>query len=91
MIPSIFEARNRSLDLSEDERKHWSQSISGALVGFADSIGAFGGFLIDIVLRQSYLMERTETPALWIFLGGYVGFAILTWAVYVRRPLSERV
>ncbi len=60
----------------------------GAMVGFADSVGAFGGFLIDIVLRQSYLSARTETPALWIFLVCYVGFAVLTWAVYVRDSAS---
>ncbi len=90
MIPSVFEARSRSLDLSEDERKRWSKNVGGAMVGFADSVGAFGGFLIDIVLRQSYLSARTETPALWIFLVCYVGFAVLTWAVYVRGSAADR-
>jgi MFS transporter, NNP family, nitrate/nitrite transporter len=88
MIPSVFDARSRSLDLSEDEREQWSKNVGGAMVGFADAVGAFGGFLIDIVLRQSYLSARTETPALWIFLVCYIGFAVLTWAVYVRRPVS---
>lgn len=87
MIPSVFEARSHSLDLSEHDRKQWSRNVGGALVGFADSIGAFGGFAIDMMLRQSYLLVRTETPALWIFLGCYVALAALTWAVYVRRPL----
>jgi NNP family nitrate/nitrite transporter-like MFS transporter len=90
MIPSVFEARSRSLDLGDDDRKQWSKNVGGAMVGFADSVGAFGGFAIDIALRQSYLMARTETPALWIFLGCYIGFAVLTWAVYVRRPVTER-
>ncbi|OIN81301.1 NarK/NasA family nitrate transporter [Mycobacterium malmoense] len=88
MIPSAFEARSRSLDLEEKDRKQWSKNVGGAMVGFADSVGAFGGFVIDIVLRQSYLTARTETPALWVFLLCYIGFAILTWAVYVRRPVS---
>jgi NNP family nitrate/nitrite transporter-like MFS transporter len=86
MIPSVFESHSRSLDLSEDERKRWSKNVGGAMVGFADSVGAFGGFAIDIVLRQSYLSAHTETPALWIFLFCYIGFAVLTWALYVRRP-----
>ena len=90
MIPSVFEARSRSLDLGEEERKRWSKNVGGAMVGFADSVGAFGGFLIDIALRQSYLGARTETPALWIFFFCYIGFAALTWAVYVRRPVSTR-
>lgn len=90
MIPSVFEARSRSLDLDEDHRNRWSKNVGGAMVGFADSVGAFGGFLIDIVLRQSYLSARTEAPALWIFLVCYVGFAVLTWARYVRRPASAR-
>ena len=90
MIPSVFESRSRSLDLSEDDRKQWSKNVGGAMVGFADSVGAFGGFAIDIVLRQSYLSARTETPALWIFLLCYIGFAVLTWAVYVRRSHASR-
>jgi len=35
MIPSIFEARSRSLDVSESERAAWSRAMSGALIGFA--------------------------------------------------------
>ena len=58
MIPTVFEARSHSLDLSEDDRKQWSKNVGGALVGFADSVGAFGGF-DDIVLRQSYVSART--------------------------------
>lgn len=84
MIPSVFEARSHSLDLGDDERKQWSKNVGGAMVGFADSVGAFGGFAIDIALRQSYLAAHTETPALWIFLGCYIGFAVLTWVAYVR-------
>lgn len=90
MIPSAFEERSHSLDLSEEDRKQWSKNVGGAMVGFADSVGAFGGFLIDIVLRQSYLMAHTEAPAMWIFLGCYVGFAVATWAVYVRKSASDR-
>lgn len=90
MIPVVFEALSRSLDLSEDDRKQWSKNVGGSMVGFADSIGAFGGFAIAMVLRQSYLSARTETPALWVFLVCYAGFAVLTWAVYVRQPVSAR-
>ena len=70
-------------------------------------MGAFGGFLIQVVLRQasldvSALLKAAETPAekvaiasantdwavpaLWVFVGAYVVFALITWAVYLRSP-----
>jgi MFS transporter, NNP family, nitrate/nitrite transporter len=86
MIPSIFEARSRSLDLSEPERQHWSRAMSGALIGFAGAIGALGGVGINMALRQSYLSSGSATAAFWIFISFYVGASVLTWAIYVRRP-----
>ncbi|MGH3969572.1 MAG: nitrate/nitrite transporter [Mycobacterium sp.] len=90
MIPSIFEARSRELDVSEPERRHWSRAMSGALIGFAGAVGAFGGVAINLALRQSYESTGEETSAFWIFLGFYVVAATLTWAMYVRRPVSAR-
>ncbi|HEY1440572.1 MAG TPA: nitrate/nitrite transporter, partial [Mycobacterium sp.] len=43
MIPSIFEARSLSLQVDETERRQWSRSMSGALIGLAGAIGALGG------------------------------------------------
>lgn len=86
MIPSIFEARSRSLQRSEAERRHWARSHSGALIGFATAIGAFGGVAINLTLRQSYASSGTETPAFWAFLATYCAVAALTWVRYVRRP-----
>jgi len=90
MIPSIFEARSRSLDLSEAERRHWARSHSGALIGFATAVGALGGVAINMTLRQAYASTGTETPAFWIFLAAYGAVAVLTWAMYLRRPLRMR-
>lgn len=86
MIPSIFEARSRSLDGSEIERRHWARSHSGALIGFATAIGALGGVAINLTLRQAYASSGTETPAFWVFLVSYCAAAGLTWVMYVRRP-----
>lgn len=88
MIPSVFEARSRSLELSEADRRRWSQAMSGAVIGFVAAFGALGGVAINLALRQSYLATGTDTPALWIFVAFYVAAAVLTWAVYVRRPAS---
>ncbi|MEB3032375.1 nitrate/nitrite transporter [[Mycobacterium] nativiensis] len=87
MIPSVFEAHSHALGLSEGARRNWSRAMSGALIGFAGAIGAFGGVGINLALRQSYLASGSATTAIWIFLAGYVGAAGLTWLRYVRRPL----
>ncbi|MCV7169267.1 NarK/NasA family nitrate transporter [Mycobacterium manitobense] len=86
MIPSIFDARSRSLDLSEADRVNWSRAMSGALIGFAGAVGALGGVGINLALRQSYLSSGSATSAFWIFAVFYVVASVVTWARYVRRP-----
>ena len=88
LIPSIFEARSRSLDVSEAERRRWARAMSGSLDRHLPAIGALGGVGINLALRQSYLSTGTETSAFWMFLASYVAAAILTWMLYVRRPVS---
>jgi MFS transporter, NNP family, nitrate/nitrite transporter len=84
LIPSIFEKRSRELNVGAAERRHWERGMSGALIGFAGTLGGFGAMGINLALRQSYLSTGTQTPALWIFVVCYVGAAALTWARYVR-------
>ncbi|WAC91229.1 nitrate/nitrite transporter [Mycobacterium sp. Aquia_213] len=88
LIPSVFEARSRSLDVSEAERRQWSRAKSGSLIGICSAVGALGGVGINLALRESYLRSGTETSAYWLFLASYVVAAILTWRMYVRRPES---
>jgi NNP family nitrate/nitrite transporter-like MFS transporter len=91
MIPSIFEARSRELNGSEAERRHWARDMSGALIGFAGAVGALGGVAINLALRQSYASTGEETAAFWMFLAFHVVASVLTWVLYVRRPVSRRV
>jgi MFS transporter, NNP family, nitrate/nitrite transporter len=86
LIPSVFEARSRSLEVGAAERRRWSRAMSGSLIGFCAAVGALGGVGINLALRESYLRSGSGTAAYWVFLSSYVGAAILTWAVYVRRP-----
>ncbi|WP_102141365.1 nitrate/nitrite transporter [Mycobacterium hubeiense] len=88
MIPSIFDARSRSLPVSEAERQYWSRAMSGALIGFAGAIGALGGVGINLALRQSYLTSGSATAAFCIFVAFYIFALGLTWVKYVRRPES---
>ncbi len=91
MIPSIFEARSLALEVDETERPQWSRSMSGALIGLAGAIGALGGVGVNLALRQSYLHSGTATAAFWVFALFYVAASVLTWAIYVRRPLEVAV
>ena len=88
MIPSIFDAKSRSLDMPEADRVMWSRAMSGALIGFAGAIGALGGVGINLALRQSYLTSHSATTAFGIFLAFYVVGSTVTWFRYVRRPVS---
>ncbi len=91
MIPSIFEARSHSLQVSEEERQRWSLSMSGSLIGFAGAIGALGGVGINLALRQSYLSSGSANAAFLIFLAFYVLASACTWFRYVRRPAETAV
>ena len=88
MIPSIFEARSRSVVGSETDRQNWSRGMSGALIGFAGAIGALGGVGINLALRQSYLSSGSATAAFWVFVAFYVAALTLTWLRYIRTPLA---
>jgi MFS transporter, NNP family, nitrate/nitrite transporter len=88
LIPSVFEARSRSLDVCEADRRLWSRAKAGSLIGICSAVGALGGVGINLALRESYLRSSTETSAYWLFLTSYVVAAILTWRMYVRRPES---
>ena len=95
MIPSVFAllgekdalARGYDPKVAAVEFKR----RAAAVIGIAGSIGAFGGVLIQVVLRQAALGATGaawSVPALWVFLASYVVFAGVTWYVYLR-PTSE--
>jgi MFS transporter, NNP family, nitrate/nitrite transporter len=86
LIPSVFEARSHALDVSDAQRRHWSRAMSGSLIGICSAVGALGGVGINLALRESYLRSGTETSAYWLFLASYFVAALLTWAMYLRRP-----
>ena len=90
LIPAVIEARSHTLEVSEAERRHWSRNMSGALIGFATAAGALGGVGVNLTLRQSYQSTGTDTAAFWVFLVIYVAAALVTWSMYVRRPVAGR-
>jgi MFS transporter, NNP family, nitrate/nitrite transporter len=90
LIPAVIEARSHTLEVGEAERRHWSRNMSGALIGFAAAAGALGGVGVNLTLRQSYESTGTNTAAFWIFLVIYLAAALVTWSMYVRRPVAGR-
>ncbi|MGV9975120.1 nitrate/nitrite transporter [Nocardia beijingensis] len=86
IIPSVFEAKSKSLDGTPAQQAAWSQNTSGALIGFVGAIGALGGVGINLVLRSSYASTKSATTAFWVFMAFYVLCALVVWAVFLRRP-----
>lgn len=76
MIPAIFKATRPDF--------HEARRMSGALIGLAGAIGAFGGVLVNIAFRQSFLATGEANGAYVAFIAFYVVCVVVTWAVYLR-------
>ncbi|MFE3901606.1 nitrate/nitrite transporter [Streptomyces sp. NPDC059153] len=88
MIPAIFRARARAeiaggTPSAEAERRSRRQTT--ALIGVAGAIGAFGGVLVNLAFRQSFLETHNGQAAYLAFLGYYGLCLVVTWAFYLRR------
>jgi NNP family nitrate/nitrite transporter-like MFS transporter len=73
MIPpsSDAEARRRvAVGEDEAEATHRAQRSTRALIGFAGAVGAFGGVLVNLAFRQSFLTYRSGDGALVVGNGG---------------------
>ncbi|MDH6577530.1 nitrate/nitrite transporter [Kitasatospora sp. MAP5-34] len=93
MIPAIFQAKARTaiaagLDPATAELD--SRRRASALIGLAGAVGAFGGVLVNIAFRQSFLTSHNGDAAYLAFLAAYAVCSALTWAVYVR-PSAHRL
>ena len=93
MIPAIFRARSASLIVAGADRvvsDREARRLSGALIGIAGAIGAFGGVLVNVAFRQSFLETGAGNAAYLAFLAFYGGCFALTWVVYLR-PSSRQL
>ena len=90
MIPAIFTAkaaRNVAADPDADlEREaRGARRLSRALIGIAGSIGAFGGVLVNLAFRQSFLDTKSGDRAYLAFIVFYLVCLAVTWVVYRRH------
>ncbi|MFF0410889.1 nitrate/nitrite transporter [Kitasatospora sp. NPDC004745] len=88
MIPAHYQALARAAvaagaDPAAAEAD--SRRRAGALIGLAGAVGAFGGVLVNLAFRQSFLASHNGDAAYLGFLAAYLGCSVLTWAVWLRR------
>ncbi len=81
MIPAIFRAKAPG----DDGRR-----LAAALIGIAGAVGAFGGVLVNVAFRQSFLAYKTGDGAYVAFIAFYALCVLVTWAVYLR-PSPHRL
>ncbi len=88
MIPAIFHAKGQ-LEVgsgdSVETSAHRSSRRAGALIGLAGAIGAFGGVLVNLAFRQSFLTLKNGDGAVLAFIAFYALCCVVTWAVFLRR------
>ena len=93
MIPAIFRAKSQleaeaGADAATADRD--ARRLSGALIGIAGAIGAFGGVLVNLAFRQSFLNDKTGNTAYIAFIAYYAICFAVTWWVYLR-PSGKRL
>jgi nitrate/nitrite transporter NarK len=92
MIPTIFRSKAQTAvadgaDPAQADTD--ARRLAGALIGIAGAIGAFGGVLVNIAFRQSFLKYGNGNAAYIAFIAFYVACVALTWFVYLRRSRSR--
>jgi NNP family nitrate/nitrite transporter-like MFS transporter len=87
MIPAIFRGKGRlhiAAGADPDVAEHDARRMANAVIGIAAAVGAFGGVLVNIAFRQSFLAYKTGDAAYIGFIAFYVICVGLTWLVYLR-------
>src|SRR5437588_7343904 len=92
LIPAIFRAkaaRSIAAGVGPEVAEREVRRLSSALIGIAGAIGAFGGVLVNVAFRQSFLSYKTGDAAYVGFLAFYALCFLVTWAVYLRPSPSR--
>jgi NNP family nitrate/nitrite transporter-like MFS transporter len=88
MIPAIFKAkaaRKISVGGDWDTETVESTRLSGAVIGIAGAVGAFGGVLVNLAFRQSFLSYKSANAAYVAFIAVYAICFVATYVVYIRK------
>jgi MFS transporter, NNP family, nitrate/nitrite transporter len=94
MIPAIFQAK-ALLAVADGAQaagaERAARRLSAALIGVAGAIGAFGGVLVNLAFRQSFLTYHNGNAAYLAFIACYMLCFGLTWLVYLRPSRSRLI
>jgi NNP family nitrate/nitrite transporter-like MFS transporter len=93
MIPAIFRAKSAAhVEAGADPVAAGLEArrLAGALIGVAGAIGAFGGVLVNLAFRESFLTYKTGNAAYIAFLAYYAVCFAITWVVFLR-PSPRRL
>lgn len=74
LIPGIF--RGRTGEPARD------QALAGALIAIAGAVGAFGGVLVNLAFRESFLSHHSAAGAYVAFIACYLVCGAVTRLVY---------
>jgi MFS transporter, NNP family, nitrate/nitrite transporter len=87
MIPAVFRTRAMAAVAAGTDTavadKH-ALRMSGAVIGIAGAIGAFGGVLVNLAFRQSFQSTGSGDGAYLAFIAFYAVCVVVTWVVYLR-------
>lgn len=92
MIPAIFRSKSGTEIINGADpavSMATSQRMAGALIGIAGAIGAFGGVLVNLAFRQSFLAIKSADSAYIAFIAFYAVCFVVTWFVYIRESPSK--
>jgi len=92
MIPAIFRSKSGTEIINGADpavSMATSQRMAGALIGIAGAIGAFGGVLVNLAFRQSFLATKSADSAYIAFIAFYAVCFVVTWFVYIRESPSK--
>ncbi|HEX9536915.1 MAG TPA: nitrate/nitrite transporter [Streptosporangiaceae bacterium] len=94
MIPAIFRSKGQlsiAAGTDPDTAEHDARRMANAVIGIAGAVGAFGGVLVNIAFRQSFLAYKTGDAAYIGFIVFYAACVGLTWLVYLRAASRRRL
>jgi NNP family nitrate/nitrite transporter-like MFS transporter len=89
MIPVVFSTLQLRRAGDEDEAKAVAQreasKESGAVVGFASAIAAYGAFFVPRAFGSSLAVTGTASAALYLLAAYYAAAIVVAWWFYGRR------
>ena len=94
MIPAIFRSQAQQAVAAGGDTRAADRTalrMSGALIGIAGAVGAFGGVLVNLAFRQSFMTTGTGDSAYLVFIAFYVVCVAVTWTVYLRPRAMHSV